>query len=153
MAKNKIIPTWLKVAAVAALVVPYSVKTEKDENEKIKKISARSVTARITYVPKDGDKESELDVALFGAAKEHCGEAKGKRVQVNKDALRNDIAKLCDTAAEKAKSCAQRVAKSVSEFKEKYVTVVDTEENTEETEDIIVEADDDVFAEEAEDLA
>ena len=40
MAKDKLIPTWLKIAAVAALIVPYSVKLEKDEAERIKKVSA-----------------------------------------------------------------------------------------------------------------
>lgn len=145
MAKNKIIPTWLKVAAFAALVVPYSVKTEKDENKKIKKISARSVTARITYVPGDGDKESELDVAFFGAAKDGCGETTGKKMQINKDALRKDLVKLCDTAADKARTHAQRIARGVSELKEKYVTVEVDEDMVAEAEDIIVENDDDVF--------
>lgn len=118
MAKDKLIPTWLKVAAIAALFVPYSVKLDKDGDKKIKKVSARSVATRITYTPKQGDKESELDVSFFGAPNDG-----GKRVYVNKEAVREDLERFCGKATEKVKVCAKKAAESVKEICDKYISV------------------------------
>ena len=66
MSKRKLIPTWIKVAAVAALFVPYKIETEKDEDNKLVKLSARSLATRITYIPATEDKESDLYVQIPG---------------------------------------------------------------------------------------
>ncbi|MBQ4648539.1 MAG: hypothetical protein IJB76_05195 [Clostridia bacterium] len=65
MAKKKLIPTWLKIAAVAALFVPYEVKCEKDEG-KLKKLSLRSLAAHVSYVPKTDDKDADIWVQFPG---------------------------------------------------------------------------------------
>ncbi|MBE6677400.1 MAG: hypothetical protein E7597_01215 [Ruminococcaceae bacterium] len=66
MAKRKLIPTWVKVAAVAALFVPYKIETEKDEDNKLVKLSAQSLATRITYIPATEDKESDVYVQIPG---------------------------------------------------------------------------------------
>ncbi len=66
MAKRKLIPTWVKIAAVAALFVPYKIETEKDEDNKLKRLSAQSLATRITYIPATEDKESDLYVQFPG---------------------------------------------------------------------------------------
>lgn len=63
MAKG-FISTFLKVAAVAALV-PYKVQIVKD-GDKIKRISAKSLAAHITYTPGDDEKKSDLSVMVPG---------------------------------------------------------------------------------------
>lgn len=132
MAKDKIIPTWLKVATLAALFVPYSVKLDKDEDKKIKKVSAKSLATHITYTPADGDKESELGIALFGGHKEG---ARGKKIHVNTNALRNDLGRFCDKASVKVKDCAKKVA----EVCDKYVVVEKTDAvSVKETDDVTV---------------
>ena len=66
MAKRKLIPTWLKIAAVAALFVPYKIETERDEDNKLKKLSAQSLATRITYFPATEDKESDMYIQIPG---------------------------------------------------------------------------------------
>ncbi|MBQ3195263.1 MAG: hypothetical protein IJB65_02240 [Clostridia bacterium] len=66
MARRKLIPTWVKIAAVAALFVPYKIETEKDEDNKLVKLSAQSLATRITYIPATEDKESDVYVQIPG---------------------------------------------------------------------------------------
>ncbi len=66
MAKDKLIPTWLKVAAVAALFVPYKIKVEKDKEQKIKRVTARCLVTQVTFEPGSADKESDLHLQVPG---------------------------------------------------------------------------------------
>lgn len=74
MAKKKLIPTWVKVAAVAALFVPYKIEIEKDDDKKLKKLSARSLATRITYIPKGDEEESDVYIQFPGYNAEDCFE-------------------------------------------------------------------------------
>lgn len=72
MAKKKLIPTWLKLAAVAALFVPYKVKVERDEDNRLKRLSAKSLALKLTYTPAEGDGESDITLNVPGFSAPDC---------------------------------------------------------------------------------
>ncbi len=114
MAKDKLIPTWLKVTALAALFVPYSVKLEKGEDNKIKKLSARSIAARVIYTAAEGDKEADLDVLIPGNAVD--GEDDKAGLSFDSGAVVDGAKRFCKTATDKAKVYAKQTAAGFSEF-------------------------------------
>lgn len=72
MAKKKLIPTWLKVAAVAALFVPYKIKVERDEDNRIKSFSAKSLAVKLDYSPAEDMGESDITLTVPGFGSDCC---------------------------------------------------------------------------------
>lgn len=143
MAKNKLIPTWVKVAVVAALFVPFNVKVDKDENQKIKKVTARSIVAGVTYVSGNEDKEADLSLTFPGIADP---ESTTTAFSVDGEA----IAKGARRFSDKAVSFAKKAAAGVGAFCEKFNggdKDVLVSEPDEDTPDITVDAENSLFAE------
>jgi len=115
MAKDKLIPTWLKIAGLAALLVPYSVKLERDEEQRIKKVSAKSIAARVTYTAAEGDKSADLDIVIPGGIKAEAEEEKSG-ISFDSGEVVDNAKRFCKTAAQKAKSYAAQTKMGLGEF-------------------------------------
>lgn len=72
MAKKKLVPTWLKVTALAALFVPYKFEVDRDEDEKLKKLTVRSVAAHLTYKAGKPGEKGDLFVVVPGVVADKC---------------------------------------------------------------------------------
>ncbi len=144
MAKKKLIPTWVKVAVVAALFVPFSVKIDRDENEKIKKVSTRSIAAGVTYASGDGNKESDLSLTFPGFANP---EKTATAFSLDGDTLAKGARRFSDKLASLAKKTAAGVGAFYQKFTEKEDVLVSEPEEPEEP-DITVMPEGNIFEEE-----
>lgn len=115
MAKDKLIPTWLKIAGIAALFVPYSIKLEKDEEQRIKKVSARSIAASVTYTAPNAENSADLDIVIPGGIKAEDGEEKSG-ISFESGNVVESAKRFCKNATEKARSCAEQTKTGLGEF-------------------------------------
>lgn len=119
MARKKLIPTWVKVAAVAALFVPYKVEIDKDDNKKIKKVTTNSLAVRLSYTPARDGNESDLNAVIPGFNASKCKLKAGKKTYtVDGEQLMHNAKVVCGEMAEKVKAVAKRTTEGVISVEE-----------------------------------
>lgn len=129
MAKKKLVPTWLKVAAVAALFAPYKVKVDKDENQKIKRITANSVAVKLSCSLAEGGRVSDVDLIIPGVATDKCKvKAGGKTYTVNGEQIVENAKQVYGEVAGKVKEFAKKAADGVASIKERKAESDDEDE-------------------------
>lgn len=118
MKKKKIIPTWVKVAAVAALFVPYKVDIDRDEDKKLKKLTTCSIAVRFSYSPARDGCESDISAVIPGVSSEKCKvKAGGKTYTVNGEQIIKNAKTVCGEVADKVKTFAKKAADGVANAK------------------------------------
>ncbi len=131
MAKKKLIPTWVKVAALAALFVPYKVDIDKDDDKKLKRITTNSVAVRLSYSPARDGKESDFSAVIPGITAGKCKvKAGGKTYSVDGEQLIENAKLVCEEVAGKVKCFAKKAADGV-------ISVVEDEATAEDEADIL----------------
>lgn len=135
MARKKLIPTWVKVAAVAALFVPYKVEIDKDDNQKIKNVTTNSLAVRLSYTPARDGNESDFSAVIPGFAASKCKVKAGKKTYtIDGEQLMHNAKVVCSEMAEKVKAVAQKTTEGVIsvEQAEECEECVECEDNHEE---------------------
>lgn len=138
MADRKLIPTWLKVAAVAALFIPHTVSIDRDEDAKLKKVSTRSLAAQITYTPATEDKKGDITVVFPGSAGEQAeAEGTSKTYAMDRKKIVGGAKQAYGVAADKVKKAANSALAKFN--KNKAERVLEDELVAEELEDCVDE--------------
>lgn len=120
MAKKKIIPTWVKLAAAAALFVPYKIDLDRDENKKIKRVTANSVAFRLSFSPATETDESDFSAVIPGIGASAKLKAGAKTYTVDSEQIMHSAKAACGEVADKVKKLAKKAADG-------FVTVNDEE--------------------------
>lgn len=110
MAKKKIIPTWVKLAAAAALFVPYKIELDRDDNKKIKRITANSVACRLSFAPATENSESDFSAVIPGIGSSAKLKAGGKTYTIDSEQLVHNAKVVCEEVADKVKDFAKKTA-------------------------------------------
>lgn len=110
MAKKKIIPTWVKLAAAAALFVPYRINLDRDDNKKIKRITANSVALRLSFSPATENSESDFSAVIPGIGASAKLKAGAKTYTIDSERLVNSAKAACSEVADKVKELAKKTA-------------------------------------------
>ncbi len=106
--KKKIIPTWMKVAAVATLVTPFMVRLERDkESGRLESVMTRSLAFKLTYVPAKDGNASSIDITVPGIGGD-CVKAGGKTYTVNGEKLAKGAKHVCEEIGDKVKNFAKK---------------------------------------------
>lgn len=126
MARKKLIPTWVKAAAIAALFVPYKVDIDKDEDKKLKKVTASSVAVRLSYSPAKDGKGGDISAVIPGITAGKCKvKAGGKTYSVNGEQIVENAKQVYEEVACKVKSFAKKASDKVVSVAEEPVEAED----------------------------
>ncbi len=131
MANKAWIPALVVGAAVAALFVPYKVDVDKDEDNRIKKITTKSLAVGLSYTPARDGEESDLRATVPGiSASKYKVKAGKKTYSVNKEQLASNAKAVYGDVKKIAKKAADGVFNVVEDEEEELVITDDFEEES-----------------------